>query len=169
MKPALSWYFRALSCALLFASGGVTEKCWSQVRVPSLPEEAQVRAAVQRVVPPSRQDESRPDFDPRPVWYVSAFVDLAGTGRKQVVVYFGGRGWCGTGGCRMLILNPVGPSYEIIAKIPAVRPPFRLLETKSSGWRDLSAWVQGGGILYGYDQRIVFENHHRNGCRSGRC
>jgi hypothetical protein len=101
------------------------------------------------------QDKLVPDFEPTK--YNFAFVDLAGRGKREAIVYVSGRGWCGSGGCRMLVLTQEGSSYKVIAKIPAVRLPIRVLESKSHGWRDLSVFIQGGGILRGYEEKVKFD------------
>ncbi len=56
----------------------------------------------------------------------------------------------------MLVLNQEGSSYKVITRIPGVRLPIRVLEAKSHGWHDLSVWIQGGGILRGYEEVVKF-------------
>ncbi len=36
------------------------------------------------------------------------------------------------------------------------RPPIRVLNSKSNGWHDLSAWVGGGGITHPYEAKLPF-------------
>ncbi len=88
--------------------------------------------------------------------YLSAFVDLKDNGTQEVIVYLISDGWCGTGGCTMLILTPEGTSYRVITKIPITRLPIRVLTTKSNGWHDITVWVQGGGIQPGYEATLSF-------------
>ena len=57
----------------------------------------------------------------------------------------------------MLVLTQEGTSYKVITRIPAVRLPIRVLEAKSHGWHDLSVWIQGGGIMRGYEEAIKFD------------
>src|SRR5579859_3880939 len=91
--------------------------------------------------------EPYPPFEEQgPTRYSSAFVDLKDDGTKAVIVYVSGRGWCGTGGCVMLILAPEGASYRVVTKTTITRPPIRVLATKSNGWHDISVVVSGGGI-----------------------
>ncbi|MGA2235940.1 MAG: hypothetical protein ABSG23_10750 [Terriglobales bacterium] len=89
--------------------------------------------------------------------YSSAFVDLKDDGTKEVIVYLSGRGWCGTGGCNMLILAPEGTSYRVVTKITITRLPIRVLTTKSNGWHDISVVVAGGGIQPGYEAELSFD------------
>lgn len=89
--------------------------------------------------------------------YANAFVDLNGEGREEAIVHLVGRSWCGTGGCPTLILTPEGNSYRLVARISITRPPIRVLDERSGGWRSISVWVQGGGILQGYRARLRFD------------
>jgi hypothetical protein len=73
-----------------------------------------------------------------------------------VIVYLVGGAWCGTSGCLTLILVPKDSSYAVVAEMTAAQRPIRVLDTKSSGWRDLGVWVQGGGIQPGYEARLSF-------------
>jgi hypothetical protein len=70
--------------------------------------------------------------------YSTATVDLRDNGTQEVIVYLTSDGWCGTGGCTLLILAPEGTSYRVVTRIPAVRLPIRVLATRSRGWHDLS-------------------------------
>lgn len=92
-----------------------------------------------------------------PTRYSSALIDLKDDGMKEVVVYLTGRGWCGSGGCVMLILVPEGGSYKVITETTVTRLPIRILKTKSNGWHDLSVLVAGGGIQLGYEAILSFD------------
>lgn len=89
--------------------------------------------------------------------YSSAFVDLNDNGVTDVIVYITGRTWCGSGGCRMLVLAPKQDSYEVVAQTTITRLPIRVLPIKSHGWHDLGVWVQGGGIQPGYEADLPFD------------
>jgi len=77
--------------------------------------------------------------------YSAAFVDLRDDQTKDVLIYLSSDGWCGTGGCTMLILAPEGTFYRVVTKIPAVRLPIRLLATKSNGWHDIGVVARRNG------------------------
>ena len=70
--------------------------------------------------------------------YSSAFVDLRDNGEQEAIVYLSSDGWCGTGGCTLLILAPESTSYRVVTKIPAVRLPIRMLTSKNKGWHDVT-------------------------------
>lgn len=71
-----------------------------------------------------------------------AFVDLNGDGKDEAIIHLTGRGWCGTGGCQLYVLTPDGASYRFVARIPATRPPIRVLDKMSHGWHNVSASIR---------------------------
>ncbi len=97
-----------------------------------------------------------PDFD-KTTRYSAAFVDLSGDGKMEVIVYASGRGLCGTGGCRTLVLAREGSSYRVVTHITITWLPIRVLKTTSHGWRNISVWVGGGGINPGYEAELQFD------------
>lgn len=97
--------------------------------------------------PPSERDG--------PTRYSSAFVDLRNDGVQEVIVYLTGAAWCGSGGCRMLILAPEGGTYRVITHTTVTRLPIRVLNTKTNGWHDLAVQVAGGGIQ-GFEAILAF-------------
>ena len=88
--------------------------------------------------------------------YAAAFVDLRDDQRYEVIVQLTDNDWCGTGGCRTLILEPEGLSYRVVNNFLIAWPPIRVLATKSHGWHDVSIWVAGGGVQPGYESRLSF-------------
>jgi hypothetical protein len=89
--------------------------------------------------------------------YSLALFDLNNDGNREVLVYLSGSPvWCGTGGCTLLILTPQGNSYSLVTDMSVTRPPISVLPTTTNGWRDLGVWVQGGGIVNGYDVVLKF-------------
>jgi hypothetical protein len=88
--------------------------------------------------------------------YFAAFVHLRDDDTQQAIVYLTNDGWCGSGGCTMLILEPKDSVYRVITKITTVRPPIRVLSTKTNGWHDLAVRVQGGGVVHAYEAKLPF-------------
>ena len=74
-----------------------------------------------------------------------------------VLVYVEKSSRCGSGGCALLILNDMGSSYEVIGSVIRVHRPVRLLEEARNGHPIFGVWVQGGGILPGFEQAIAFD------------
>jgi len=90
------------------------------------------------------------------VRYFDATVDLNDDGNDEVVVYVVGPRWCGSGGCRMLVLTPDGSSYRFVTKTTVANTPIRVLDTSSFGWRDLGVWVSDGPSP-GYEAELSFD------------
>jgi hypothetical protein len=76
---------------------------------------------------------------------------------EEDIVYVSGQGWCGSGGCTMLILEPSGSSFKVLGKVTIVQLPIRLLHSISHGHPDIGVLVQGGGILSGYEAVLSFD------------
>jgi hypothetical protein len=88
---------------------------------------------------------------------VVALRDLDGDGKPEALVYLTGSEWCGSGGCRLLVLAPRVTSWKIVTEISITRPPIRVMTTKTKGWSDLSVWTEGGGIQPGYESELSFD------------
>jgi hypothetical protein len=88
--------------------------------------------------------------------YWSAWVRLRKDHASQVIVYVQGRDWCGSGGCKMLVLEPMGETFRLFGDTTITRPPIRILSHMTNGWRDISVHVEGGGIIPGYDAVLPF-------------
>lgn len=138
--------------SIVVACGITGQRCNGQTnpRISS----REVRSAVKRYL------QSPPLSNFEATSYLLAFVrlnDRAGDSKPEAVVLLTGSGWCGTGGCTLLVLTPQGSGYTVISRTPAIRLPVRVLESESRGWHDLSVWTQGGGILRGYEEIVRFD------------
>jgi hypothetical protein len=75
----------------------------------------------------------------------------------MTLVYLTGPNWCGSGGCRLLVLDRTGATYRSVGEISVARAPIRLLERQTHGRRDLGVYVAGGGITEGYEVAVPFD------------
>jgi hypothetical protein len=98
-----------------------------------------------------------PDEETKTTEYAVAFVDLKDDGTKEPIVYLSSDGWCGTGGCTLLILAPEGTSYRVVTRVPAVRLPIRVLDAKSKGWRDIGVVARKSGVEPLYEAILSFD------------
>ncbi|HYI39328.1 MAG TPA: hypothetical protein VE053_03310 [Allosphingosinicella sp.] len=86
-----------------------------------------------------------------------AAVDLNNDGVSEVIAYVKGEDACGSGGCNLFVLRTSSGGYEPVSRLTVSWPPIRVLDSKSNGWHDIAVWVQGGGILPGYEARLRFD------------
>ena len=95
--------------------------------------------------------------DTKTTRYNAALVHLGNDASQQAIVYLTGDGWCGSGGCTMLILKRDGVQWRLLTKTTITRPPVRILNETSYGWRSIGVWVQGGGIQPGYEAELSYD------------
>jgi hypothetical protein len=98
-----------------------------------------------------------PTEETKATQYSAAFVDLKDHGAKEVIVYLSSDGWCGTGGCTMLILAPEDTSYRVVTKTTITRLPIRVLATKTNGWHDISVVARINGTEPLYEAILSFD------------
>ncbi len=79
-------------------------------------------------------------------------IDLSGDGKPEALVYLSGSYTCGTGGCKMLVLEKSGQRYQLVSKMTLVNAPVIVSSEKSAGWNDLILEVGGGGAVKHYAQ-----------------
>ena len=84
------------------------------------------------------------------------FSAAALPGTDLMLVYLRGRSWCGSGGCTLLVLRPHRTTFQLLSEISISRPPITMLKSRHHGLPDIGVWVQGGGILPGYQAALPF-------------
>ena len=85
-------------------------------------------------------------------------IDLNGDGKPEALVYLSGAYTCGTGGCKMLVLEQSRQRYQLISKMTLVNAPVIVSSEKSVGWNDLVMEVAGGGEAKHY-ARMQFDGN----------
>jgi hypothetical protein len=98
-----------------------------------------------------------PDEIEKGTRYSAAFVDLRDEGDQEVIVYLSSDGWCGTGGCTLLILAPEGTSYRVVTKVPATDLPIRIFATKSNGWKNIGVVKRMGAVQPAREAVLSFD------------
>ena len=72
---------------------------------------------------------------------------MATNGKAQDLVYISARDWCGTGGCRLLILEPAESTFKMLGSETAVKLPIKLLRSMNNGRPDILVTMRGTGVL----------------------
>jgi hypothetical protein len=114
---------------------------------------ASLRRSIERVLGKPFPESERE----QPTRYSAVFVDLKDDGNRQAIAYVTGRDWCGTAGCTLLILEPLGVEYRLVGRIPGVRLPISVMATKSSGWHDIAVTVRPNGCEPMYRGMLSFD------------
>jgi hypothetical protein len=79
-----------------------------------------------------------------------ALADLNNDGIPDAVVLLTDPGWCGSGGCTMLILRGTVDRFTPVSKASVSNQPIKVSPERQNGWRTLLVWVAGGGIPPGF-------------------
>jgi len=74
----------------------------------------------------------------------------------SLLVYLQDQRFCGTSGCGILIVKPIGRSFREVDDIGGCWPPFTMLPRRHKGMPDIGIWIQGGGVLPGYQTSVSF-------------
>lgn len=73
-----------------------------------------------------------------------AWKDLNGDGQAEAVAYLSG-GWCGSGGCTLLVLEFDCAGFIVRSRTTITRLPIAVAKSATRGWSDLVVTVGGGG------------------------
>lgn len=85
-------------------------------------------------------------------------VRVVGEGEGRIaLVYLVDMNWCGSGGCNLLILRPVGGSWDEVGNVSRVSNPVRVLTTSTNGLPDIGVTVSGGGGPPAYEAKLSFD------------
>lgn len=82
--------------------------------------------------------------------YAFGTVDLNGDGSDEVLAWVAGPMVCGSGGCGLYVLTPVGDSWRVVTQTSVTQTPIGVLPTSTNGWRDLAVSIGGGGAPAGW-------------------
>jgi hypothetical protein len=91
-------------------------------------------------------------------WAIAAPLPLERSQLRAKAVYLSGQPWCGTGGCRLLVVTEDSAgTVRFAGDVELAQLPIRVLATRHAGWPDLGVTVFGGGerrphlVLLRYD------------------
>ncbi|NJC39925.1 hypothetical protein GGQ87_000183 [Brevundimonas alba] len=74
---------------------------------------------------------------------VARTVDGGPAHPRITLVYLADSGWCGSGGCNLLVLEPDSEGLKQLSRTTVSHAPVRVLTTRTNGMPDLSVRVRG--------------------------
>ncbi|WP_263418067.1 hypothetical protein [Terriglobus albidus] len=131
---------RTLSTALLICVA-VTGSLFAQKDLPA--RSASFRDPLKKFVRSVLNPDGNKDGneDARIVFFQ---VPPKGKAKAIVLVYVIGSNWCGSGGCTLLILEPLESSFKVLGRLTIVQLPIWLLPSTTNGYPDIGVGVRGG-------------------------
>ena len=142
--------FSALILSFVFTSS-FASAITPQVFAQTAAQQSSLRNFLIQYLGPPESEQARTNTR-----YLYATADLNGDGQPETIVYILSSGWCGSGGCPMLILTTQNAHYKVITRTTVTQLPIRLLPSQTNGWQDLAVSVSGGGIRPGYEAKLAF-------------
>lgn len=83
-----------------------------------------------------------------------ALTDLNGDRQQDAVVLLLGPGWCGSGGCTLLILKGAKDRFALVSSTSVTLEPIRQARDRARGWSNLIVHSRGrGDVVMRYDGR----------------
>lgn len=76
---------------------------------------------------------------------------------KEQIVYVTGRGWCGSGGCTLLILEPSADTFKVLGDLSAVQLPVKILPGFKNGHPSISVRARGIKVGSEYRMKLSFD------------
>jgi hypothetical protein len=81
----------------------------------------------------------------RPVDFVHVTVALNQDSQSDAIVLVRDSGWCGSGGCVMLVFRGTPGAFTLVSRSTISSLPIRVLPTSRFGWKDLIVHSNGTG------------------------
>jgi hypothetical protein len=72
------------------------------------------------------------------------------------LVYVSGEGWCGSGGCTLLIVVPSATSFKVVGRVTVVQLPVYLLPSTKHGYPDIGVCVRGVSVGSEYEAELSY-------------
>jgi hypothetical protein len=133
----------ALIVAALVSSTAIAE-----ARTRQAADEALLKQAVQRETRSERGSVRS---------YQVGWTDLNGDGRPDAIIRLSNSDYCGSGGCDLKIYERTAKGFKSLGSTSITQWPIKVLDTHHRGRRDISVYVEGGGVIRGYTARLQFD------------
>lgn len=72
--------------------------------------------------------------------------DLNFDGQDEVLIFYWGSCFCGTGGCNTQVYQKINDSLHVIGEFTLTRVPFYLVKKPDHNWKDIVFFSNGGGV-----------------------
>ncbi len=76
---------------------------------------------------------------------------------EEDIVYVSGQGWCGSGGCMLLIVEPSAGSFKVLGKVTVVQLPVFLMPSMTHGYPDIGVSVRGIRVGSEYEAELSYD------------
>ena len=126
-------------CAAFLGAFGVTQVAWAAKAEDETALQAYLKAT------------SKVSYD-----YQVGWADLNADGLQDAVVRFTSQEFCGSGGCSIQVLQRTRTGFRKRGSTTITWLPIEVLPSRHHGWRDLSMFTAGGGVLPGYRSSWAF-------------
>ncbi|MBZ0115046.1 MAG: hypothetical protein K8J08_21475 [Thermoanaerobaculia bacterium] len=97
--------------------------------------------------------------EPSTSQYLHALTDLDSDGVDDLVVLMSSPGWCGSGGCTLMMFHGTQEGFELISDCSVVGDPVRISSSESHQWKDLIVYSRGkGDVRLRFDGKVYPHN-----------
>lgn len=76
---------------------------------------------------------------------------------EEDIIYVSGQGWCGSGGCTLLIVEPSASSFKVLSKVTVVQLPVFLMPSMTHGYPDIGVSVRGIRVGSEYEAELSYD------------
>lgn len=83
--------------------------------------------------------------------YKAAFVDLNNDNVQDAVVLLQEMGWCGSGGCTMLVMKGHQDGYQFVSKSTVTSTPIYTCSIHDKNWKRLAVYSAGQERIMQFD------------------
>lgn len=89
---------------------------------------------------------------------ITTYRVKTGDGKIEVdIVYVSGQGWCGSGGCTLLIVECSATSFKVLGKVTVVQLPVFLMPSMTHGYPDIGVIVRGIRVGSAYEAELSYD------------
>ncbi len=81
-----------------------------------------------------------------PKTYLDKTVDGGPAHPRITLIFMTDPGWCGSGGCTIIVLEPLSDGYAFLGHMTVSYAPVRILSSRSHGMPDIGVRVRGDDV-----------------------